>query len=108
MHVSESLDGRVIVFSVDYKNFKSFLIKNKEKLVIASPGSARILEASLRSGYQNYSDTQNVNVIPNFVNAQKIFCARMCDSHLTFPFVNTNEFFLFEKSISMREIKDIL
>lgn len=34
MHVSESLDGRVIVFSVDYKNFKSFLIKNKEKLVI--------------------------------------------------------------------------
>lgn len=60
MHVSESLDGRAIVFSVEYKNFKSFLINKKEKLVIASPGSARILEASLRSGYQNNSDNQNL------------------------------------------------
>lgn len=70
MHVSESLDGRAIVFSVEYKNSKSFLIKNKEKLVIASPGSARILEASLRSGYQNNSDNQNVNMIQDFVNAE--------------------------------------
>ena len=72
MHVSESLDGRVVVFSVDYKNSKSFLIKNKEKLVIASPRSARILEASLRSGYQNNSDNQNVNVIQDFVNTEDI------------------------------------
>lgn len=72
IHVSESLDGRVVVFSVDYKNFKSFLINKKEKLVIASPGSARILEASVRTGYQNNSDNQNVNVIQDFVNAEDI------------------------------------
>ena len=68
IQVSDSLDGRVIVFSVDYNNFKSFLINKKEKLVIASPWSARILEASLRRGYQNDSDTQNVNENSDSVN----------------------------------------
>ena len=29
MHVSESLDGRVVVFSVDYKNLKSSLVNKK-------------------------------------------------------------------------------
>ena len=72
INVSDSLDGRVIVFSVDDNNFKSFLINKKEKLAIASPWSIRKLEASVRRGYQNNSDNQNINVIQDFVNAEDI------------------------------------
>lgn len=69
---SESFDGKVIVFSVDDKNFKSFLINKKEKHAIASPWSARILEASVRRGYQNNSDSQNINAIQDSVNTEDI------------------------------------
>ena len=48
------------------------MINKKEKLAIASPWSARILEASVRRGYQNNSNSQNINAIPDSVNAEDI------------------------------------
>lgn len=65
---SNNLNNKIVVISVDRDNFKSFLIKEKESLVIDSPWSAGVLNALLRSSNQNKSDNQNITQAQSTVN----------------------------------------